>query len=229
MLPPADRLVGAQLHRYIRDSLYWVLHAPRQTGKTTFLQSWAREINTGDEAVACYASIEACQSVAVLPEAMKTMHKAICESARAGGLPIPELTLDSPELLLYETMRKWAQLIAPKPLVVLFDEVDVLEGYALIGFLRQLRSGFAMRGIGKFPVSVALVGMRDLKDYITAAKDGVAPNPGSPFNIKEDFAILSNFTYIDMEKLFVQRTEETGQRIEKAALEYMYEQSQGQP
>ena len=47
MLPPADRLVGAQLHRYIRDSLYWVLHAPRQTGKTTFLQSWAREINAG--------------------------------------------------------------------------------------------------------------------------------------------------------------------------------------
>jgi hypothetical protein len=30
MLPPEDRLVGAQLHRYIRDELYWVLHAPRQ-------------------------------------------------------------------------------------------------------------------------------------------------------------------------------------------------------
>ncbi|MDR0760041.1 MAG: ATP-binding protein, partial [Treponema sp.] len=45
MLPPEERLVGAQLHRYIRDKLYWVLHAPRQTGKTTFLQSWMREIN----------------------------------------------------------------------------------------------------------------------------------------------------------------------------------------
>jgi len=31
MLPPEDRLVGAQLHRYIKDKLYWVLHAPRQT------------------------------------------------------------------------------------------------------------------------------------------------------------------------------------------------------
>jgi len=28
--------------------------------------------------------------------------------------------------------------------------------------------------------------MRDLKDYITASKGGVSPNPGSPFNIKED-------------------------------------------
>lgn len=54
MLPPGDRLVGASLDRYIRDQLYWVLHAPRQTGKTTFLQSWMREINAGDEAVACY-------------------------------------------------------------------------------------------------------------------------------------------------------------------------------
>jgi hypothetical protein len=43
MLPPEDRLVGAQLPRYIRDQLFWVLHAPRQTGKTTVLQSWARE------------------------------------------------------------------------------------------------------------------------------------------------------------------------------------------
>jgi predicted AAA+ superfamily ATPase len=40
MLPPAERLIGAQLDRYISDKLYWVLHAPRQTGKTTFLLDW---------------------------------------------------------------------------------------------------------------------------------------------------------------------------------------------
>jgi hypothetical protein len=39
MLPPAERLQNAQLHRYVNDQLYWVLHAPRQTGKTTFLLS----------------------------------------------------------------------------------------------------------------------------------------------------------------------------------------------
>jgi hypothetical protein len=65
MLPPEERLVGAQLHRYIRDNLYWVLHAPRQTGKTTFLQSWMREINGhGSEAIACYVSLERCQGIA---------------------------------------------------------------------------------------------------------------------------------------------------------------------
>ncbi|MCI5223224.1 MAG: hypothetical protein D3924_11250 [Candidatus Electrothrix sp. AR4] len=38
-----------------RDELYWILHAPRQTGKSTFLQSWMQEINAETEAVACYA------------------------------------------------------------------------------------------------------------------------------------------------------------------------------
>jgi len=61
MHPPEDHLVGAQLDRYIKDRLYWVLHAPRQTGKTTFLQSWMREINVTGDAIACYVSVERCQ------------------------------------------------------------------------------------------------------------------------------------------------------------------------
>ena len=229
MLPPADRLVGAQLHRYVRDSLYWVLHAPRQTGKTTFLQSWAREINADAEAVACYFSVEACQGITDSASAMITINKSICASSKNQGIPIPELPFDRTEFLLYRTMQKWAELVSPKPLVVLIDEADVLEGEALISFLRQLRNGFAERGVGKFPVSIALVGMRDLKDYITAAKGGVAPNPGSPFNVKADSATISNFTKRNIENLFAQRTAETGQTITDDAIDYAYEQSKGQP
>jgi len=71
--------------------------------------------------------------------------------------------------------------------------------------------------------------MRDLKDYITQTKGGTPVNPGSPFNIKEDSVVLSNFTQTDIEKLFAQRTEETGQAIDRDALDYVYEQSCGQP
>jgi hypothetical protein len=131
--------------------------------------------------------------------------------------------------MLDTILGKWAELVAPKPLIVLFDEVDVLEGETMISFLRQLRGGFASRGIGKFPISIALVGMRDLKDYITASKGGVAPNPGSPFNIKEDSAVLSNFQKEDIANLFAQRTAENGQQITQEALDYVFEQSQGQP
>jgi hypothetical protein len=229
MLPPEDRLVGAQLPRYIKDSLYWVLHAPRQTGKTTFLQSWMREINSGDEAIACYVSVERCQGIPETERSMPDLCKAVQDYAHFSDLPIPELKTMAVNSMITDVLSNWSAIIAPKPLVVLFDEIDTLEGESLISFLRQLRGGFANRGIGKFPVSVALVGMRDLKDYITAAKGGIPPNPGSPFNIKEDSVVISNFTQDDIEKLFAQRTEETGQAINQDALEYVYEQSQGQP
>jgi hypothetical protein len=71
--------------------------------------------------------------------------------------------------------------------------------------------------------------MRDLKDYITAAKGGVPVNPGSPFNIKEDSASLSNFSKDAVGRLFAQRTVDTGQQITAEALDYVYEQSRGQP
>ncbi|MDR2746672.1 MAG: PD-(D/E)XK nuclease domain-containing protein [Treponema sp.] len=231
MLPPAERLRGAQLRRYIRDELYWVLHAPRQTGKTTFLQSWMREINAAAEgtAVACYVSVEDCQGITDQDKAMRIIYEDICYFAQVFGLPIPRHEDKTPEGLLRTTLAVWAELAAPKSLIVLFDEVDVLQGEALISFLRQLRGGFAGRGVGKFPVSIALVGMKDLKDYITSAKGGVPVNPGSPFNIKEDSATLSNFQKEDIARLFAQRTGETGQRITEEALDYVYEQSRGQP
>jgi hypothetical protein len=230
MLPPEDRLVGAQLHRYISDKLYWVLHAPRQTGKTTFLQSWMREINSGTEAVACYVSVETCQGVSEPERSMPAICEVIKQYACDFGLPVPRSGEDMPPIsMLSDILGNWAKLVAPKPLVVLFDEVDVLIDETLISFLRQLRGRFASRNVGIFPVSIALVGMCDLKDYITASKGGVAPNPGSPFNIKEDSAVLSNFHPTDIAKLFAQRTAENGQQITPEAMEYVYEQSRGQP
>jgi len=223
MLPPANRLVGAQLHRYIRDRLYWVLHAPRQTGKTTFLQSWMKEINAGTEAVACYVSVEACQGIQDPKLAIQTICDAIRGFAVSVGITVPFYDENIETVFrLNNILWRWSELVAPKPLIVLFDEVDVLQDAALITFLRQLRSGFATRNVGVFPVSVALVGMRDLKDYMAA-------NPGSPFNIKEDSAMLSDFRQEDIALLFAQRTEETGQQITKEALNYVYEQSKGQP
>jgi hypothetical protein len=54
------------LHRYIKDKLHWVLHAPRQTGKATFLKSWMREINAGGDTLACYGGGERTQGIRVL-------------------------------------------------------------------------------------------------------------------------------------------------------------------
>ncbi len=229
MLPPADRLIGASLDRYIRDQLYWVLHAPRQTGKTTFLQSWMREINAGDEAVACYVSLERCQGLPEIEKTMPAIVEAIGEYADNLGIPAPQKPACSPESMLSAVLIAWAKLVAPKPLVILFDEVDVLEGPAMVSFLRQLRGGFANRGVGKFPVSIALVGMRDLRDYLVGSKDGIPVNPGSPFNIKEDSISIGNFSKADIEALTRQHTDQTGQRFGPDALERIWHYTSGQP
>lgn len=177
MLPPEKRLVGAQLDRYIGNQLYWVLHAPRQTGKTTFLQNWMREINAGGQARACYVSVEVCQQVPSAEDAIPAICHAIREYAATWmeSHEVPPLPRIEPTNALSRILTDWAALVAPKPLVVLFDEVDVLQDQAMVGF----------------PVSVALVGMRDLRDYLIRSKDGEAVNPGSLgslVNIKHDSA-----------------------------------------
>jgi hypothetical protein len=230
MLPPKDRLIGASLDRYIRDELYWVLHAPRQTGKTTFLQSWMHEINAGSEAVACYVSLEICQEVTAVERAMPAMVEAIRQWAKRFDVPVPEYPSDiPPENMLSAVLVDWACKVAPKKLIVLFDEVDVVAGPAMVSFLRQLRGGFASRGAGEFPVSIALVGMRDLRDYLVTSKDGQLLNPGSPFNIKHGSATLTNFSQEDIAALTIQHTQATGQQFSQAALQRIWAYSSGQP
>jgi hypothetical protein len=229
MLPPADRLIGASLARYIRDQLYWVLHAPRQTGKTTFLQSWMREINRGAEALACYVSVERCQGIPEPDRAIPAICEAIREWAARFDIPVPPMPQATSASALSELLTKWAALCAPKPLIVLFDEVDVLEGPAMISFLRQLRGGFASRGVGTFPTSVALVGLRDLRDYLAHSKDGLPVNPGSPFNIKEDSITIGNFCQADIAALTAQHTGETGQVFGADALARIWYYTSGQP
>jgi len=231
MLPPEERLVRAQLDRYISQKLYWVLHAPRQTGKTTFLTSWMHKINQSKQAIACYVSIERCQGFTDIEQSMQGIASAIIEYAGLFLPPqyIPKTIQIDPASLVSAMLVQWAGLVAPLPLVVLFDEVDVLEDQAMISFLRQLRGGFAGRGVGKFPVSIALVGMRDLRDYIVHAKDGQLVRPGSPFNVKEDSASLGNFDFEDGQRLVQQHIQDTGQVIEPQAIQHVWDLAKGQP
>lgn len=231
MLPPAARLDAASLQRFISEELYWVLHAPRQTGKTSFLMAWLKELNEAAQVVACYVSVERCQGIEDVSESMPSLCNAIMDYAADSGVVVPELPGPGIAMtsMLSDIMGRWAALCAPKPLVVLFDEVDTLSGQTLVSFLRQLRGGFATRGVGKFPTSVALVGMRDLKDYLVTTKEGLSLNPGSPFNIKERSQTLRNFTEDEVNSLLSQHTEATGQAFTGAALQCLYQFSMGQP
>jgi hypothetical protein len=125
MIEPEGRLVGAQLHRYIKNQLYWVLHAPRQTGKTTFLQSWMKKINASGEALACYVSIERCQGVGDAERAIPAICQAIHTHASISLAPpmVPTIPLVEPLSQLNLMLSNWAAQIAPLPLVLLLTKL----------------------------------------------------------------------------------------------------------
>ncbi len=232
MLSPVDRIDAGKLKRFIDEKLYWVLHAPRQTGKTSFLLNWMEQLNAQPGIISLYVSLEACQGVTDAERAI-TIACEMIEIRATKHLP-EKYRIQRPQehfsgAKLNSMLSTWAQNHPDHSLVLLFDEVDVLEGPAMISFLRQIRDGFSGRGRGKFPISIALVGMRDLRDYLVYAKDGVPVNPGSPFNIKEESFSLQNFDVTEVNALLSQHTNATGQVFTDDARELLYHYSCGQP
>jgi hypothetical protein len=78
--------------------------------------------------------------------------------------------------------------------------------------------------------SLALVGMRNIRDYKAKIRpDSDTLGSSSPFNIVTESLNLKNFTKECVMELYNQHTEETGQIFEPQAVGYIYEQTQGQP
>jgi hypothetical protein len=114
--------------------------------------------------------------------------------------------------------------------VILFDEADCLGEGTLISFLRQLRNGYNDRSIVPFVHSVALVGMRNIRDYKAKIRpDSQSLGTASPFNILTKTYTLQNFTKDEITQLYRQHTCDTGQLFEEGATALVWEQTQGQP
>jgi hypothetical protein len=92
-----------------------------------------------------------------------------------------------------------------------------------------LRDGFQTRP-RNFPQSVALVGLRDIREYrMRARADNPSVGAGSPFNVKAKSFFLPVFSREEVRGLLDQHTEDTGQVFSPAVFEKIYEYSGGQP
>ena len=230
MLPAEGRI--PDLRPRVEAEQYFVVHAPRQTGKTTAIRAFAARLR-GLGYVALWASLETSQGIEDIGGAEATWIRSLEDRAqdldRADRPPAADPFLErEPGRRLLSYLRAWSAA-TPRPLVLLLDEADTVSGPALVSLLRQLRDGFVGRGPGRFPVSVGLVGMRDLRDYLTHAKDGAHTNPGSPFNIKAESVTLRNFTRAEVAILLGQHTQETGQDFALEAVDQIAHLSAGQP
>lgn len=234
MVPPERRL-GPALE-LIDEGKYFTLTAGRQTGKTTSLH-WIveryREVGT---AAAIWVDLQIAREEpdpAVAFEAvLGCLDDAVETYLPAVGIPADRASyLATPARALALYLRDLARR-CPLPLVVLFDEADGLVGKAMVSFLTQLRAGYIARSEQPFPRSVALVGMRQVRDYALAEQDRRAVSwlgTTSPFNITADALTLPTFTRTDVEDLLDQHTAATGQRFESGAITRTFDLSRGHP
>jgi hypothetical protein len=113
--------------------------------------------------------------------------------------------------------------------VLFFDEIDALRGESLRSVLRQLRAGYPDRP-ARFPASVALCGLRDVRDYKAASGgDPTRLGTSSPFNIKLESLRLGDFDESELRALLSQHTAETGQPFAEPAAARVLELTGGQP
>ncbi len=117
-----------------------------------------------------------------------------------------------------------------KPLVVLFDEVDCLSNGTMLSFLRQIRDGYVNRSMIPFVHSVALVGMRNVRDYkVKVREDRDTLGSASPFNIVAESLTLRNFNKPEVIDLLSQHTKQNKQVFSSEVVDVVYYYSQGQP
>ena len=226
-IPPLERIDLEEVLRLVRDEQYFVMHAPRQTGKTSALLALADVLN-GRGYRCVYVTVETARTAR--DDVQRAMRTVLVTLAHAAGTALGDLFLRDiwaetlaefgPDFALRVALERWAEA-SPLPLVLLIDEIDTLVGDSLLSVLQQIRAGYPGRP-ERFPHSVVLSGMRDLRDYRMGAA-------GSPFNIAAKSLRLGDFSREQTQALLGQHTEATGQAFAPEALEAVWTQTRGQP
>ena len=235
-LPPLTRFDLTEILTLINQKKYFVLHAPRQSGKTSCLLALREYLNISGDYRSLYINVEAAQAAREDVEngvrsIIVEINKRISQSPVFTGSSVinAELWDNTNAYSALNMVLSRLASIDNKPLILLIDEIDALVGDTLISVLRQIRSGYDSRPV-HFPSSIILCGVRDVRDYrIHSDKDKAIITGGSAFNIKAESLRLGNFTEEETRTLLREHTKETGQRFEDEALDAVWNLTRGQP
>ena len=235
-IPPLERVDLDEIEAFIRWKKYFLLHAPRQSGKTSTLEALAQRLNASGDYRCLNVNIQTSRTAADdLAEAIEIILSRIVAAARrtvgVGSLRAlwDQVSKQQPAgSALEEFLELWC-VSEPKPVVLLLDEIDSLSDLVLLSVVDQLRSGHPLRPV-RFPQSVVLCGQRNVRDYrIRTLRGEPYPARASPFNIVAESLRLGDFSLQEVEALLAQHTLETGQEFEPKAVERVWELTLGQP
>ncbi|MCA9686645.1 MAG: AAA-like domain-containing protein, partial [Myxococcales bacterium] len=236
MLAPERRL--DEVLALIESRRYFTLHAGRQTGKTTSLMWLEEHLQASGRWSAIWVDLETARELPDVGQAMAAILDAFDRrlGSRRPDWPRPDAAaraamLATPNSALGHYLSRLAAH-TEHPLVLLLDEVDGLVGPAMVSFLTQLREGYIARSQTPFPISVVLVGQRQVRDYVLDQADRRTLawlGTTSPFNITAEATTLAPFTAAEVSELLAQHTALTGQRFSPEAVARIYELGSGHP
>jgi len=230
-IDPLHRWDLEEVLMLIKQKKYFILHAPRQTGKTSSMLELQKYLNNSGEYNAIYMNVEVGQAArnniddgigAIVNELSGRVNNEI---QKEEILKINK-TIEANGAL--NSALEYVCKVSDNPVVLFIDEIDSLIGDTLISVLRQLRAGYDKRP-KLFPSSIILCGVRDIKDYRIHRSNHDIITGGSAFNIKAKSLRLGNFSKADVKELLLEHTKETGQEFEASVFDYIYDQTSGQP
>src|SRR6056297_3411533 len=235
-IDPLKRINKDEIMTLVGKKRYFILHAPRQTGKTSSLLALQDYINREGHYKCLYVNIETAQTAR--SDVAKGMKAIISSLDFANTITFDDhffnqFLMDGVDKygendVLKRILSLWS-INNKKKTILLIDEIDALVGDTLISVLRQLRSGYAERP-DEFPQSVILCGVRDVSDYrIFSDKDQQIITGGSAFNVKAKSLTVGDFTQEEIRTLYEQHTKETGQKFEEAIFDMAWNYTRGQP
>ena len=235
-VPMEERWDFEQVQDLIRQEKYFILHAPRQTGKTSSILSLVDFLNQQGAYEAVYADIEAAQAaredvdaaMLAITGSIASEHELYHHNGMLSSVWRTIYDANGGHGALQALLTYWSRH-ADKPVVLILDEVDALIGDTLISLLRQLRSGYKSRP-RSFPSSVILCGVRDVRDYrIHSSRTKEIITGGSAFNVKAESLRMENFSPEQLVYLYQQHTEHTGQAWEEGIFDLAWHYTAGQP
>jgi hypothetical protein len=226
LLDPLKRINKDEIMALIDNWRYFILHAPRQTGKTSSLLALRDYINNEGTYKCLYVNIETAQTArSDVARGMKailsslhmanqiTFHEQFFEQFLRSGIE-----LYGADDVFKQVLSLWS-IENEKKIILLIDEIDALVGDTLISVLRQLRAGYAERP-ASFPQSIILCGVRDVRDYrIFSDKDQQMITGGSAFNIKAKSLTVGDFTKVYPFRSEEERTYQGGRKYGKDRLQ----------
>lgn len=211
---------------------FFSIFAPRQSGKTTFLEQFCEQLQENPVYIAIALSFQDNKNLEkamfyqlieeeLYSQLLKRLKEVKCDKTEEVHqfLTSHRLTDHISFRLLFQQLNR---IIRLKKIMIFIDEFDGIPISELEPFLTSLRELYLKykKVEQKALYSVGLVGIRNITKLIVG---GV-----SPFNIA-DQVDLPPFSLGNIHQLYSQYTEETNQPFTETAIEKVYRETSGQP